>query len=187
MTTRELERILKEYKIVKSRRKRREAESISMPFMLTTFSSMIVDEVPPTQKDFIDNFRKLYPQYRILGIADRLKRAYASYIQEYHLGYLLKDLFGSDNVIHSDELDLSGIDYIVKYKGLEFNLHAFVDTPSGRYWRKVKNGRHVFKGIHLNVPLNYKNSHKVGELSLYTREQIKELKEKMNKIVSFSQ
>lgn len=184
MTTAELEEILSKYKVTKSRKKRREAENISMPFMLSTFNDLIKKDVPPTQDNFIRTFKRLYPKYRMLGVTDRLKRSYTAYIREYHLGFLLKDVFKTKaEIIYATALDLAGVDYVVRYKGLEFNIHAFIDTANGRYWRGVKNTRHDFVGVHLDVPLDLGRCKKVGSFSLYPIEQVKELKKTMDEIV----
>ncbi len=178
MKIEELEEILATYKVNRSRFKSRTVENKSLPFMLSTFRELIKDEVPPTQEEFINLFREKYPDLKSRGIIARLKRAYLSYIREYHLGYLLKKHFKT--VIYDEKTDIGGIDYVVFYKRRKFNLHAYVNTESGRYWRGVKNSRHEFKGNHLDLPLNLDRGKHCGTFILYTEEDIRTLKREMD-------
>ncbi len=180
MDLEELERIIAGYKITKSRC--RGSNNISLPFMLTTFRNLIKDEVPPKQDEFIDCFKASYPNLNVAGLLSRLKKAYLSYIREYHLGYLLNKSF--KKVIYDEEVDLKGVDYVIYYKGYKFNIHAFVDTDNGRYWRGIKNNRHKFRGTHLDVPMDLDKGKKCGEFILYTEDDIKKLKSAMDQIVN---
>lgn len=161
MKTKRLETILSKYKISKPGAKVDSIENKSLPFMLTTFRDLIKNEIPPTQEEFIKAFKEKYPDLRFKGIVSRLKRSYLSYIREYHLGYLLKDNFRK--VVYDEKLDLLGVDYTVYYKRHKFSVHAFVDTESGRYWREVKNGRHQFKGYHVDIPMDLTSGKRVGK------------------------
>jgi hypothetical protein len=182
LTIGELEEILEKYKISKPRFKNAEVESKSLPSMLNTFRVLIKDEIPPTQEEFINEFKKNNPDLKLQGIVSRLKRAYLSFVREYHLGFLLDKYF--DKVIYDEDMDLAGIDYIIKYKNINFNLHAFVDTSSGRYWRSVKNKRHEFKGEHIDLPLNLSKGKRVGKFIMYTDNHIVVLINEMSKIVN---
>lgn len=177
MNIHELENILKVYKINKINSI--STEDKSLPFMLTTFRELIKNEIPPTQEEFLLTFKQRYPDLK--GIVSRLKKAYLSYIREYHLGFLLLKYF--DEVIYDEETDILGIDYIIVYKNTKFNIHAFVNTKNGRYWRRIKNKRHTFVGEHIDIPLNLNKGKRVGKFILYTDENIKSLKKKMEKII----
>ena len=182
MKTEELENILSKYKISKPGAKVEEVENRSLPFMLSTFRCLIKNNIPPTQDEFIKAFKDKYPDLKFRGIVSRLKRSYLSYIREYHLGFLLRDHF--KKVIYNEKLDLLGIDYIVYYRRRKFNLHAFVDTESGRYWREVKNDRHQFKGNHIDIPMDLSSGKRVGRIILYTDDHIFALKKRMNELLA---
>ncbi len=180
MDIEELERIISKFRISKPRVRGEEAEKKSLPFMLSTFRSLIVDGVPPTQEVFLNTFKTNY-SLRLRGITSRLKRAYLSYVREYHLGYLLKKHF--KRVIYDEELDIAGVDYVVFYRGVKFNLHAFVNTENGKYWRGIKNGRHKFRGEHLDIPMDLDKGKRCGKLLLYTDEQVNKLKKEMDAVI----
>ena len=184
MKIQELESMLSTYKISKPSVKVEEIENKSLPFMLTTFRELIKNEIPPTQEEFINFFKNKYPNLKYKGIVSRLKRSYLSYIREYHLGYLLRKYFR--RVVYTEKLDLLGIDYVVYYKGRKFNIHAFVNTENGRYWREIKDSRHKFRGNHIDMPINLDSGKRVGKIILYTDNHIAELKKKMNEIISKS-
>lgn len=181
ITIDELEDVLSSYKITKSNQKCQELENKSIPFMLTTFRELIKDEIPPTQQEFISFFKNKYPDLKHKGIVSRLKRSYLSYVREYHLGFLLKEHF--KRVVYNEKLDLLGIDYIVYYKKRKFNIHAFVDTKGGRYWREIKNGRHKFYGVHLDMPMDLDSGKRVGKIILYDASHILKLKNEMDNII----
>lgn len=186
-----LEEILSKYKISKPRYKTskssvrsKEAENKSLPFMLTTFRELIKNDVPPTQSEFIKTFKEKYPEVKHKGLISRLKRSYLSYIREFHLGFLLKKHF--KRVIYDEKIDLLGIDYIVYYKKFKFNIHAFVNTESSRYWREIKNERHQFRGHHIDMPMDLDSGKRAGKIILYTNDHIVKLKKEMNEIIKSS-
>lgn len=179
MNIEELEKILSTYKITKSNRKVSTTENKSIPFMLTTFRKLIIDDVPPTQYVFVSKFKSDYPNLAsVVGLTSRLRVAYLSYIREYHLGYLLNKYF--KNVVYDEQADLEGVDYVVYYRRHKFSIHAYVNTRSGRYWRSVKNSRHNFVGRHIDIPIDLKSGNRCGEFILYTDDMIKDLKRRMS-------
>lgn len=182
MTIEELELILSKYKITKPAPKVEETENMSLPFMLTTFREMIKEEIPPTQENFIKFFKEKYPELKYKGVVARLKRSYLSYVREYHLGFLLRKYF--KKVIYDEKLDLMGIDYIVYYKNKKFNIHAYVNTEGGRYWRDIKDSRHNFNGNHIDMPMDLDSGKRVGRIILYTDNHIANLKKRMNESIS---
>jgi len=176
-----LEKHIASIKISKPYRTTKKTEDQSLPFIVGIFRKLMKDDMPPTQSEFIAEFRKQYPQIKSGGITSRLKRFYLSYIREYHLYFILKRHFKT--VIYDEELDLNGVDYVVYYKRHKFNIHAFVNTKNGKYWRKVKNNRHNFKGRHVDIPMNFDEGYKCGDIFLYTDKQVEHLKKKMEKIL----
>lgn len=177
----DLEAIIATYKISKPRVTSSEAENKSLPSMLNIFRGLIKNGIPPTQDDFIKGFKTNNPEITVSGLTSRLKRAYLSFVREYHLGLLLKKIFNI--VIYKEELDISGIDYIIMYKGHRFNIHAFIDTKNSLYWRGIKNGRHNFKGNHLDITLDLSKGKRVGKFILYTDNDIYKLRGQMDEIL----
>jgi len=177
----ELEKVLSKYRINKPKFRGAAVEHKSLPNMLITFRELIIDNVPPTQAKFLEKFKEKYPDLKLKGITSRLKRAYLSYVREYHLGFLLRGQF--DNVVYDEKTDLFGVDYVIYYRDHKFNIHAFVNTENGKYWRSVKDGRHNFVGYHLDLPMNLENGKRVGKFIFYTGDDIKLLREQMDKIV----
>ena len=182
MNIQKLEEVLTDYKISKPRYKSREVENRSLPFMLGTFHNLIKDGIPPTQEEFIKVFKEQFPDLKIRGIVSRLKKAYLSYVREYHLGFLLRKAFKS--VIYDEKVDIAGVDYVIYYKKIKFNIHAFVDTDNSRYWRSIKNERHNFHGEHLDLPLDLSKGKRVGKFILYTGDHINQLREMMEDVIS---
>jgi len=180
MRIEELESVISGYRISKPKLRGEEVENKSLPFMLSTFRELIKEEVPPTQEEFINTFKDKYPDLKLRGITSRLKRAYLSYIREYHLGYLLKKHFR--RVVYDEKVDIGGVDYVIYYCGIKFNIHAFVNTESSRHWREVKNERHEFRGEHLDIPIDLDKGKRCGKFILYTNNHINKLKEEMRKI-----
>jgi len=185
MDSKKLEKLLSGYNILQSRRTSRtsKSEKQSLPSMLTIFRELIVDDIPPTQQRFIDEFHEKFPYTKNKRLTPRLKRAYLSFIREYHLGFLLREHF--NEVIYDEDLDIiAGIDYIIVEGGTRFNIHAFVDTENGRYWRQKKEARHQFIGEHINLPLNLDKGKRVGPFVLYSKKDMVWLKEEIQKIIA---
>jgi len=181
MKIEELEEVLSKYKISKPKFRGEDVENRSLPFMLTTFRELIKEEVPPTQEEFIRTFKEKFPDLKYRGVVSRLKRAYLSYVREYHLGFLLRKHF--KKVVYDEKTDLLGVDYVIYYRKRKFNIHAFVNTENGRYWRSVKNGRHQFRGHHIDMPIDLDSGKRVGRIILYTDKHIDELKKQMDDII----
>jgi hypothetical protein len=176
MTIEELETVLSKYNIIKVSKQETGLESKSIPSMLSTFRCLIINNIPPTQEEFINKFKEQFGDLK--GNISRLKKAYLSFIREYHLGYLLRKYF--TNVVYDEQLDILGIDYIIYYNGLVYNIHAYVGTENGKYWRKIKNGRHNFTGTHIDLPINLNDGKRVGKFILYDESYIEKLKVMMS-------
>jgi len=172
----ELETVLSKYKM-HTYKASCYGEKVSLPSMLTIFRELIINNIPPTQEEFIKCFKEKHPALKMGWLPARLSRAYLSYVREYHLGYLLRRHF--KNVVYDEAADIAGVDYIIKYKHKTYNIHAYVNTKNGRYWRKVKDSRHVFTGNHLDLPLDLSQGKHCGEFILYTDGMVKNLKNRM--------
>jgi len=177
----DFENVIATYKINKPKIISIEAENKSLPTMLNTFRKLIKNGIPPTQDEFVSEFKKLNPDITLKGLNSRLWKAYLSFVREYHLGLLLKKHF--NKVIYKEEIDISGIDYIIIYKRHAFNIHAFIDTDNSRFWRSVKDTRHTFSGTHIDLPLDLSKGKRVGKFILYTDNNVYNLKSQMEKFV----
>jgi len=174
-----LEQKIKKYKINTGGGVKDNENKESLPSMLSVFRSMIKDGIPPTQSEFVGTFLDMF---NTKGITPRLKRAYLSFVREYHLEFLLNRHF--ERVVYKEEYDIAGVDFVVYYRGHKFNIHAFVDTVNGRYWRGVKNTRHKFKGTHIDLPLNLSTGKKVGKFLLYTDSHVGKMKAEMDRLIT---
>ena len=171
MNSKKLEEVIKNYEVRISKSKEINQRQ-NFPSMIVVFNKLIENEIPPTQEMFISKFREEHPKAK--GIESRLKKAYFSFIREYHLGFLLREEF--TEVHYDQDLDIyGGIDYVINCNGGDYSLHAFVDTVAGNKWRQIKEKRHQFTGIHIDFPLNLKEGKRVGKFILYTKEQVREL------------
>lgn len=177
----ELEDVLSTYKISKSKHSNSNIDNKSLPDMLKIFRGLIKDGIPPTQEEFINEFKKQKPDLKLRGIVSRLKKAYLSFIREYHLGFLLIEHF--HKVKYDEQIDIAGVDYVIYYKKHRFNLHAFVNTKGGRYWRAVKNNRHKFYGKHVDLPMTLSSGTRVGDFIFYNDTHMKRLKRDMDSLV----
>lgn len=178
MTTEQLEKILRTYSITRSKYRDLDIEAQNFPYMLTTFRELIIEEVPPTQDKFIEVFLSKYSTIKKRGIISRLRRAYLSYIREYHLGFLLQEVF--ENVKYDIEADLAGIDYTLNFNNKIYFLHAYVDTEASRGWRETKNGRHRFVGEHIDLPFDLSRGKRVGKFLLYQKSTILSLRKSLS-------
>ena len=81
-----------------------------------------------------------------------------------------------------------GIDHEIIYKNQRFFIHCYVNTKAGKEGRFIKNKRHDFKGIHLDVEMDMgkDSAKKVGDFFLYSSSHIKHLIELMDKELEFS-
>jgi hypothetical protein len=173
MNRQQLEDVLSSYKINISRVRDQGSEIKSLPDMLVVFRKLIVNETPPKQNVFVKEF-KTVSGLTSPGVIARVKRTYLSFIREYHLGYLLKEHF--NEVLYDVDIDIAGVDYRIKYKDQWFNIHAFVNTENGKYWRKIKESRHDFIGTHVDLPLNLSVGKHVGQFILYDDNSMETLK-----------
>lgn len=63
------------------------------------------------------------------GLKNRLLRTYISFIIELHTCLLLKEMFPESEIIKSAELDLQGIDILLKEKSIEHKIHITKHSP----------------------------------------------------------
>jgi hypothetical protein len=118
------------------------------------------------------------------GLEARAKRAYPSFVRDIHLDALLREK--GLQVSYDQEVDIvGGVDHKVTYEGETFHVHGYVGTNRGRFGRRVKNRRHKFRGVHIDMALDLgaRTTKKVGDFFLYSKEDIDNLVKEMEKKV----
>lgn len=109
-------------------------------------------------KDKIEGFRiktTMCKDCFYRGLPARIYRTWASLITQIHGGYVAEEVFGKDSVNMSVDLDYSGADFQVRYKGKILNYQVKKETMS-REVRKEKKVKKKIPGqfidIFYNVP-----------------------------------
>jgi hypothetical protein len=163
---------------------------LKLPMFVDTFNMLITkNNRIPSQDEFVDAYCQnnaseltdvLSNQSLKEGLEARLRRTYPSLVRDVHFESLLRE--NGLDVTHDPHSDVfGGVDHVINFQGHVFYIHCYVDTRAGRYGRKIKNRRHDFQGIHLNVPmaLDTKTSKVVGDFYLYSDSQVEFLVELM--------
>jgi hypothetical protein len=141
----------------------------------------------PSQDEFVERYFRdnaaqltnLTKQMKI-GLEARLRRTYPSFVRDVHFGALLRER-GLDVSYDRDADVCAGVDHIINYNGLTFHIHCYVNTRMGKIGRKIKNRRHDFRGIHLDVEMDLGADFAkvVGDFYLYSDEHVDFLVETM--------
>jgi len=184
LSTEEIEEQIKHYslKFIPVRDHRVEWE-IEFPMFVDTFNLMVNENNRiPSQDEFVDRYFRdnaaeltdvlSNPKLKE-GLEARLRRTYPSFVRDVHFGALLRER-GLD-VSYDRDFDVcAGVDHIIKYRGLTFYIHCYVSTKAGRMGRRIKNKRHDFHGIHIDVEmeLGAESARSVGDFYLYSDEHI---------------
>ena len=191
LSTKEIEEQIRDYhlRFIPDRDYRVEWE-IEFPMFVDTFNPMVKENRRiPSQDEFVeryflDNAAELSdivsdPKLK-KGLEARLRRTYPSLVRDVHIGALLRER-GLD-VSYDQNIDVcAGVDHIIRYGGLTFHIHCYVSTRAGRTGRRIKNKRHDFRGIHLDVEmeLGAKSAKSVGDFYLYSDKHVDYLIELM--------
>lgn len=191
LSTKEIEEQVKDYslKFISVRDPRVEWET-KFPMFVDTFNLMVKENNRiPSQDEFVERyFRDNAAELTYVlsnpklkeGLEARLRRTYPSFVRDVHFGALLRER-GLD-VSYDRDFDVcAGVDHIIKYKELTFHIHCYVSTKRGRMGRRIKNRRHDFRGIHLDVEMDLgaESAKSVGDFSLYSDEHVDYLIELM--------
>ena len=136
------------------------------------------------ERYFRDNaaeLRKVLTESMKKGLEARLRRTYPSFVRDVHFGALLRER-GLDVSYGRDQDVRGGVDQIIKYGGLTFHIHCYVNTRIGRMGRRIKNRRHDFRGIHLDVEMDLgaESAKSVGDFFLYSDDHVDYLIKLMN-------
>jgi hypothetical protein len=193
LDSREIEKQIENYKLVfiDVRDERIEWE-IPLPMFVQTFNKLIREKgTIPTQDVFVERYLQdnatelasvISSQSLKTGLEARLRRTYPSLVRDVHLNALLKEK--GLQVSYDQETDITGgVDHTVLFKGKTFNIHGYVGTSRGKFGRRVKNRRHKFRGIHLDIVLDLgsPSAKKVGDFFLYSEKDVDDLVDEMEK------
>lgn len=191
LSTKEIEEQIEKYplRFIPVRDPRVEWE-IEFPMFMDTFNLMIKENNRiPSQDEFVeryfqDNTAKLTAVISNSelkeGLEARLRRTYPSLVRDVHLGALLRER--RLDVSYGRDLDVcGGVDHTIKYRGQTFHIHCYVSTRAGRMGRRIKNKRHDFRGVHLNVEMDLgkEPAKSVGRFYLYSDKHVDHIIEKM--------
>lgn len=189
LSTKEIEEQIKNYSLkFPSIRDARVEWEMKLPMFVDTFNLMLKENNRiPSQDEFVggyfrDNAAELTNLTESMkkGLDARLRRTYPSFVRDVHFGALLRER--GLNVSYDRDMDVcAGVDHIIKYKGLSFHIHCYVRTKRGRMGRRIKNRRHDFRGIHLDVEMDLgaESARSVGDFYLYSDEHVDYLIELM--------
>lgn len=179
LSVKEIERQIEKYRLrfLPIRDPRVEWET-KFPMFVDTFNLMLKENnLIPSQDEFVERYFRdnaaelanVLTRSMKKGLEARLRRTYPSFVRDVHFGALLGER-GLD-VSYDRDVDVcAGVDHIIQYKGLTFHIHCFVSTKAGRMGRRIKNKRHEFSGIHLDIKMDLgaKSAKKVGDFYLYS-------------------
>lgn len=84
------------------------------------------------------------------GLRARIYRTWASIVTQIHAGYVAREVFGSENVRMSTELDHKGADLQIKYNGSIVNVQIKKETKS-REVRIQKSSKSKLPGIQVDL------------------------------------
>jgi len=190
LSTKEIEEQVKNYPLrFPSVRDPRVEWGTRFPMFVDTFNLVLrEDNRIPSQDEFVeryfrDNSAELADLSESMkrGLEARLRRTYPSFVRDVHFGALLREK--GLNVSYDRDSDVcAGVDHIIRYKGLTFHIHCYVNTRIGRMGRRIKNRRHDFRGIHLNVEMDLgaESAKSVGDFYLYSEDHVDYLIELMD-------
>lgn len=156
---------------------------MKFPMFIDTFNQLIQQKKRiPSQDEFVETYFQFNSKELSSVISDikikqaleaRLRRTYPSLVRDVHFESLMKERGLS--VLHERDTDVcEGVDHVVMYKETTFRIHCYVNTKIGREGRKIKNKRHDFHGIHLDVEMDLggASAKRVGDFYLYSDDHI---------------
>jgi len=191
LSSKEIEEQIKDYSLkFLAIRDPRVEWGTKFPMFVDTFNLMLKENNQiPSQDEFVERYfrdnaaelRKVLTESMKKGLEARLRRTYPSFVRDVHFGALLRER-GLDVSYGRDQDVRGGVDQIIKYRGLTFHIHCYVSTKRGQIGRRIKNRRHDFRGIHLNVEMDLgaESAKSVGDFYLYSDEHVDYLIELMN-------
>lgn len=184
LSTKEIEEQIANYQLrFLQVRNERVEWALEFPMFVPTFLRMIDQNgIVPSQDEFVekyfsDNAEKLAqklksPQLKT-GLEARLRRTYPSLVRDLHFEALLRE--HDLKVVYNSATDIQGgVDHTIEYKGTTFQLHCYTKTAAGQYSRQIKNRRHKFRGIHLDVQMDLGSdcAKEVGDFYLYSNRHV---------------
>jgi hypothetical protein len=196
LNSKDIEKQIENYKLSFLNVHDQEVEwKLRLPMFVDTFARFIQQfQRVPSQDEFVEkyfdfNSEKLKlvlsnPRLK-LGVEARIRRTYPSLVRDIHLAALFSEK-GFESAYDRDTDVKSGVDHVFKYKGILFNVHSYVGTSRGLFGRAIKDNRHEFNGIHLELILNLDDpkTKKAGDFFLYSDNEINRLVIEVEKEIS---
>lgn len=165
---------------------------LQIPMFVSAFYDFIFDyNKVPTQlefwehyqlynKDFFDD-RKFQPS-TLEALKARAYRTYPSLIRDVHFNLLLKSRWPGNTVLYNRSLDIEeGIDILIKGNTDFYAVNLFTDTNLAKAAREKKANRHdSYSNLkYIDMPVNFRTSHKKGDFFLYGDVEYEQLKNKL--------
>lgn len=85
----------------------------------------------------------------------RLYRTQFGFLTEYHSYFKCLSIFPNWTVLRNSNLDKLWVDFIIKHKNHDYNIHIFVDTERAWYYRNFKSKNKFVDDLpwtHVNFP-----------------------------------
>lgn len=155
---------------------------MKFPMFVDTFNLMLKENNQiPSQDEFVERYFRdnvaelsnVLTKSMKKGLEARLRRTYPSFVRDVHFGALLRER--SLDVSYGRDTDVcAGVDHTIRFRGLTFHIHCYVNTRIGRMGRRIKNKRHDFRGIHLDVEMDLgaESAKSVGDFYLYSDDHV---------------
>jgi len=158
--------------------------------MRAAFYGAMSDQGYVTQKAFSDIILGRYVIENGLSTVDkhlrgaviaRARRAYPSFMRQYHFGYMLESEF--EFILDNDQIDYNGFDYIVIDGGVAIGIELSVKTPRAEGWGVVKKTRNPRpKGINIvRISASRDKSNRIGKFWVHSESDINRIRQAKNK------
>jgi hypothetical protein len=148
-------------------------EQARFPNLIATYWGLVDHNgCPPTQRDFMrtvadDPLVRKLPREAVLA---RAARAFPSLVRQQHFEYLLRLRFRW--VLRGDELDLSGLDFLILHHGRGYGVGLSTETEDARRWREVKDERQGELPVPVFELYARPDQYRVGDFWLHAPEDV---------------
>lgn len=184
-TAHEIEKTVKQYPLQFPYVKREAHEwNFMIPDIGLAFYAYIFEfKLLPTQESYFGyylhmfrNELKAFSMDILMDIKGRMFKAYCAFMTDFHFGKLLTQELQGCNIILNHTLDMvEGIDLLIEAKNGLYALYLFAQTKRAVHLNstKKKKRRKEYDNImHINVPLEFNDKNKYGQLYLYGMDEV---------------
>lgn len=172
-------------------------ENARLPKLIYVFYGMIFAGWKlPTPEELLEEYYKEYTnELNVIGekvylhskaflkkdVDGRLMRTYPSLIRDFHFYLSLVASGDFEKVRYSCVTDIQGKDLIVEFNGSEYQVSLFVKTRRSQEFKESKNDhRHTYEK-EIQIPLDMKFAHNIGDIRVYSKWHRKLLKKEIQK------